>query len=73
MNVMINSGLYGDMNEVKDTCMDWVISKLKDEYIRADSMTERNDIRRQLFNTGHWKSLSKLDEYLKGLVSNKNK
>lgn len=73
VNVMINSGLYGDMNEVKDTCMDWVISKLKDEYIRADSMTERNDIRRQLFNTGHWKSLSKLDEYLKGLVSNKNK
>lgn len=71
VNVMINSGLYGDMNEVKDTCMDWVISKLKDEYIRADSMTERNDIRRQLFNTGHWKSLSKLDEYLKGLVSNK--
>lgn len=71
VNVMINSGLYGDMNEVKDTCMDWVISKLKDEYIRAASMTERNDIRRQLFNTGHWKSLSKLDEYLKGLVSNK--
>lgn len=71
VNVMINSGLYGDMNEVKDTCMDWVISKLKDEYIRADSMTERNGIRRQLFNTGHWKSLSKLDEYLKGLVSNK--
>lgn len=71
VNVMINSGLYGDRNEVNDTCMDWVISKLKDEYIRAASMTERNDIRRQLFNTGHWKSLSKLDEYLKGLVSNK--
>lgn len=71
VNVMINSGLYGDKDDVADTCMEWVITKLKDEYIRADSMTERNDIRRQLFNTGHWKSLSKLDEYLKGLVSNK--
>lgn len=70
-NVMVNSGLYGDKDDVADTCMEWVITKLKDEYIRADSMTERNDIRRQLFNTGHWKSLSKLDEYLKGLVSNK--
>lgn len=73
VNVMINSGLYGDKDDVADTCMEWVITKLKNEYIRADSMTERNDIRRQLFNTGHWKSLSKLDEYLKGLVSNKNK
>lgn len=71
VNVMVNSGLYGDKDDVADTCMEWVITKLKDEYIRADSMTERNDIRRQLFNTGHWKSLSKLDEYLKGLVSNK--
>ncbi len=71
VNVMINSGLYGDKDDVADTCMEWVITKLKNEYIRADSMTERNDIRRQLFNTGHWKSLSKLDEYLKGLVSNK--
>lgn len=71
VNVMVNSGLYGDKDEVADTCMEWVITKLKDEYIRADSMTERNDIRRQLFNTGHWKSLNKLDEYLKGLVSNK--
>jgi hypothetical protein len=71
VNVMINSGLYGDKDDVADTCMEWVITKLKDEYIRADSMTERNDIRRQLFNTGHWKSLSKLDEYLKALVSNK--
>lgn len=70
-NVMVNSGLYGDKDDVADTCMEWVITKLKDEYIRADSMTERNDIRRQLFNSGHWKSLSKLDEYLKGLVSNK--
>ena len=73
VNVMINSGLYGDKDDVADTCMEWVITKLKNEYIRADSMTERNDIRRQLFNTGHWKSLSKLDDYLKGLVSNKNK
>lgn len=69
---MKESGLYLDdkgKDDSKDTFTSWEIAELKKQYLEvaygSDSFEARKEIRKKLYQTKHWKSLSDLDEQLK--------
>ena len=55
------SGLYDD---VDDTLMDWLVSSLRTEYLKAKTDAERTAIRQQLWKTGKWKTVRALDKQI---------
>ncbi len=64
--VLDDTGLYED---IEDTCGDWVLNYLKEQYKAATSISERASIKSLIWATGKYKSRANmnraLDNYLK--------
>lgn len=56
-------------DESKKTVREWEVSRLKDEYIQADSQKTRREIRTKLWNTGKWKNKKLFNKTLKSWIS----
>lgn len=56
-------------DESRKTVREWEVSRLKDEYIQADSQKTRKEIRTKLWNTGKWKNKKLFNKTLKSWIS----
>lgn len=56
-------------DESRKTVREWEVSRLKDEYIQADSQKTRREIRTKLWNTGKWKNKKLFNKTLKSWIS----
>ena len=56
-------------DESRKTVREWEVSRLKDEYIQADSQKTRKEIRTKLWNTGKWKNKKIFNKTLKSWIS----
>lgn len=56
-------------DESRKTVREWEVSRLKDEYIQADSRKTRKEIRTKLWNTGKWKNKKIFNKTLKSWIS----
>lgn len=56
-------------DESRKTVREWEVSRLKDEYIQADSQKTRKEIRTKLWNTGKWKNKKIFNQTLKSWIS----
>ena len=56
-------------DESRKTVKEWEVSRLKDEYIQADSQKTRKEIRTKLWNTGKWKNKKIFNKTLKSWIS----
>ena len=56
-------------DESRKTVREWEASRLKDEYIQADSQKTRREIRTKLWNTGKWKNKKIFNKTLKSWIS----
>lgn len=66
--VLDDTGLYED---IEDTCGDWVLKNLKEQYAAATTPTERASIKSLIWATGKYKSRANMNRALKKYIANK--